>query len=175
MNYSCILSIVSEWSNSSEELLEAIFSNFRYLHTLVTDQMKMFNEEEFQTWGKDRRTIYLSGALYHSATNGAAERHLSSRREKLMSIKQALSAFLMQYCRTPLPSGYSPSELLLGRLKRTKIGVLLPSPAHAAKKRQVHKTRHQSGTETAIEDSFQAYLPCYTLHCKAAANNKTPR
>ena len=38
----------------------------------------------------------------------------------------------MQYRWTPWAEGYSPSELLNGRLIRTRIDILLHSPAHTA-------------------------------------------
>ena len=53
------------------------------------------------------------------------------------SPRAALQEFLMQYRRTPLADTYSPSELLNGRQIRTKIDVLLPSPAHLAQGKQV--------------------------------------
>ena len=42
--------------------------------------------------------------------------------------KNALQEFLMQYRRTPLSSGYSPSELLQGRQIRARIDVLITTP-----------------------------------------------
>ena len=53
-----------------------------------------------------------------------------------LSPKAALQQFLIQYRRTPLACGYSPSELLNGRQIRTAIDILIPSLAHQAQGRQ---------------------------------------
>ncbi|XP_045117644.1 uncharacterized protein LOC123508175 [Portunus trituberculatus] len=62
---------------------------------------------------------------YHHATNGVAERLRQSFKQSLrkstLSPNAALQEFLLQYRRTPLDSGYSPSELLNGRqIRRDK-------------------------------------------------------
>ena len=49
----------------------------------------------------------------------------------------------MQYRRTPLSSGYSPSELLNGRQLRAAIDTLTTLPAHQAQQRQSHLRCHQ--------------------------------
>ena len=67
---------------------------------------------------------------------GAAERLIQTFRRSLTRSETpprvSRPRFLMQYRRTPLPCGYSPSELLNGRQIRTAIDVLIPSPAHQA-------------------------------------------
>ena len=71
---------------------------------------------------------------YHPATSGVAEHLVQTFKQALVKSslppKTALQEFLMQYRRTPLAVGYSPSEFLNGRQIRSKIGILLPSPAH---------------------------------------------
>ena len=79
----------------------------------------------------------------------------------------------MQCRRTPLPCGYSPSELLTGRQIRTKIDVLLPSPAHIAQKKQVNQN-HRTIKEGS-EDSNNPYkegMLCYALVCGPKNNGK---
>ena len=89
---------------------------------------------EFQAWCQKRGITHLTGAPYHPATNGAAERLVQTfkqtSKKSSLSPHQSSQEFLMQYRQTPLASGYSPSELLNGRQIRTKIDILLPSPAH---------------------------------------------
>ena len=78
----------------------------------------------------------VTGAPYHPATNGAAERLVQTFKQALrkssLPPKRALQEFLMQYRRTPTSCGFSPSELLNARQLRTRIDSLLPSPAHIA-------------------------------------------
>ena len=48
---------------------------------------------------------------------------------------------------TPRSKGYSPSKLLNGRQIRTKIAVLLPSPAHAAQGKQAREATVSSSRD----------------------------
>ena len=71
--------------------------------------------------------MHPTGAPYHPATNGAAERLVQTFKSSLTKsatpTKVSLQRFLMQYRRTPLLCGYSPSELLNGRQIRTAIDI----------------------------------------------------
>jgi len=122
------------------DLLEEDFAHFGYPHTLVLDNATTFTSEEFQEWCKSRGIMHLTGAPYYPATNGAAERLVQTFKSSLTKsatpTKVSLQRSLMQYRRTPLLCGYSPSELLNGRQIRTAIDVLIPSPAHQAQERQ---------------------------------------
>ena len=85
---------------------------------------------------KARGIIHLTGAPYHPATNGVAERLVQrakkSLRKSRLFLREALQEFLMQYQRTPPLSGYSPTELLNGGQIRTKLDAIVPSLAHVA-------------------------------------------
>ena len=123
-------------TKATTEVLEQDFAHFVYPHTLVIDNATTFTSQEFQAWCKARGIIHLTGAPYHPATNGVAERLVqtfkkSLRKSRLLP-REALQEFLMQYRRTPLLSGYSPSELLNGRQIRTKLDAMVPSPVHVA-------------------------------------------
>ena len=100
--------------------------------------------QEFQAWCKQRGIVHLTGAPYHPATNGAAERLIQSFKQALrkssLPPKEALQEFLMQYRRIPFASGLSPSELLNGRRIRTKIDTLEDSQDKRASI-QILKTR----------------------------------
>ena len=58
-------------SKSTIDLLEEDFTDFGWI---VLDNATSFTLEEFQTFCKDKGFVHLTGALYHPATNGAAER-----------------------------------------------------------------------------------------------------
>ena len=62
---------------------------------------------------------HLTGAPYHPATNGQAERFIQTFKRSMskasLPVDDALQEFLMQYRRTPLDTGQSPSQLLHGR------------------------------------------------------------
>ena len=94
-----------------------IFAHFGYPHTIVSDNATTFSSAEFQEWCHYRGIKHLTGAPYHPATNGAAERLVQSFKQSLKKSKlpsrPALQEFLMQYRRTPLNTGFSPSQLLM--------------------------------------------------------------
>ena len=101
-------------SKSTTAILEQEFAHFGYPHTLVTDNATTFMSQEFQAWCKQRGIVHLTGAPYHPATNGAAERLIQSFKQALrkssLPPKEALQDFLMQYRRIPFASGLSPKK-----------------------------------------------------------------
>ena len=80
--------------------------------------------------------------------------------------------------RTPLNTGFSPSQLLNGRQLRTKIDALLPSPAHIVQEHQAREaTKSQQKEQTAVQHVRTAYdvgTPCYALSC-GPRQTSTPR
>ena len=134
--YPCIHPTSSTSTKSTTDLLEQDFAHFGYPHSIVSDNATSFASEEFQSWCRERGITHLKGAPYHPATNGAAERLVQTFKQALskssLPPQAALQEFLMQYRRTPLADGYSPSELLNGQQIRAKIDTLLPSSAHMA-------------------------------------------
>ena len=90
-----------------------------------------------------------------------------------LSPRQSLQEFLMQYRRTPLASGYSPSELLNGRQIRTKRDILLPSPAHTAQGKQAREAT-KSQTVAKLKYTYSVGTPCYALYC-GPRRDKDPR
>ena len=169
--YPCIHTTQSVSSKSTMELLDVDFAHFGYPHTIVTDNATTFKSEEFQEFCKQRGIVHLTGAPYHPATNGAAERLVQTLKQFLRKSskppKSALQDFLMQYRRTPLSIGYSPSELLNNRQMRTKIDTLLPSPAHLAQGKQAKETTKSQSKETDVLKVNYFYKvgdPCYACY-----------
>ncbi|KAL5515676.1 hypothetical protein EMCRGX_G000877 [Ephydatia muelleri] len=111
--YPCIHTTTSS-TKSTTELLEQDFSHFSYPHAIVSDNATTFSSEEFQSWCREMGITHLTGAPYYPATNGAAERLVQTFKHALskstLPPRAALQEFLMQYRRTPLAEGYSPSE-----------------------------------------------------------------
>ena len=132
-------------------LLEQDFAHFGYPHTLVTDNAPTFMSDEFQDYCQARGIVHLTGAPYHPATNGSVERLVQTFKQSLRKSdkapRNALFEFLIQYRRTPTPSGYSPSELLTGHQIRMKLDVLLLPPAHRAQGKQARiATKQECGS-----------------------------
>ena len=72
--YPCNHPTTSTSTKATTELLEQDFAHFGYPHTIVSDNATSFSSEEFQAWCRERGIVHLTGAPYHPATNGAAER-----------------------------------------------------------------------------------------------------
>ena len=171
--YPCIHPTTSTSSKSTTVILEQEFAHFGYPHTLVTDNATTFMSQEFQAWCKQRGIVHLTGAPYHPATNGAAERLIQSFKQALrkssLPPKEALQEFLMQYRRIPFASGLSPSELLNGRRIRTKIDTLVPSIPHLLQGRQSRQASKHSNAEDSevvskVEHHYSLGDPCYALY-----------
>ena len=168
--YPCIHPTQSVSAQATIDLLEQDFAHFGYPHTLVTDNASAFMSVEFQTWCKERGIVHLTGAPYHPATNGAAERLVQTFKQALkkssLSPRKALQEFLMQFRRTPNSSGYSPSELLNSRQIRTKIDTLLPSPAHKAQGKQAREATKSQRKEiiSKVVRSYKVGDPVYALY-----------
>ena len=171
--YPCIHPTTSTSSKSTTAILEQEFAHFGYPHTLVTDNAITFMSQEFQAWYKQRGIVHLTGAPYHPATNGAAERLIQSFKQALrkssLPPKEALQEFLMQYRRIPFASGLSPSELLNGRRIRTKIDTLVPSIPHLLQGRQSRQASKHSNAEDSevvskVEHHYSLGDPCYALY-----------
>ena len=171
--YPCIHPTTSTSSKSTTAILEQEFAHFGYPHTLVTDNATTFMSQEFQAWCKQRGIVHLTGAPYHPATNGAAERLIQSFKQALrkssLPPKKALQEFLMQYRRIPFASGLSPSELLNGRRIRTKIDTLVPSIPHLLQGRQSRQASKHSNAEDSevvskVKHHYSLGDPCYALY-----------
>ena len=178
--YPCIHQTTSVSAKSTIDLLEQDFAHFGYPHTLVTDNATAFMSEEFQSWCKENGIVHLTGAPYHPATNGAAERLIQTFKQALrksgLPPRKALQEFLMQYRRTPNSTGYSPSELLNSRQIRTKIDTLLPSPAHTAQGKQAREASKSQEKEkvTRVVNIFKSGDPVYALYF-GPRRDKEPR
>ena len=172
--YPCIHPTSSTSTKSTIQLLEEDFAHFGYPHAIVSDNATCFSSQEFKNWCHERGIAHLTGEPYHPATNGAAERLVQTFKQSLKKStkppKEALQEFLIQYRRSPLASGYSPSELLNNRQIRTKIDTLLPSPAHEAQERQAREAtksqlKESQGTINSVQRLYSKGTPCYALYC----------
>ena len=171
--YPCVHPTSSTSTRATLDLLEEDFAHFGYPHSLVTDNAPTFTSGEFQSWCKERGITHLTGAPYHPATNGAAERLVETFKQAMkkstLPPKRALQEFLMQYRRTPTACGFSPSELLMSRQIRTKIDTLLPSPAHIAQGKQTKttskaETTPSSGSVAKVTRQYKAGDTVYALY-----------
>ena len=171
--YPCIHETQSVSATSTIKLLQEDFAHFGFPHAVVTDCATTFKSDEFQELCKENGIVHLTGAPYHPVTNGASGRLVQTFKQALKKSdktpKYALHDFLRTYRRTPLSTGYSPSELLNGRQIRTKIGTLLPSPAHTAQGKQAKEATKSQQSErqlpvTQVAVTCKVGDPYYALY-----------
>lgn len=128
--YACVHRTSSISTTSTIRYLEEDFSHFGFPHHIVSDNATSFASKEFQDWCRFRGIACISGAPYHPATNGIAERFIQtfkrSMRKSELNPDRALQEFLHQYRRTPGLSGKSPSELLNNRQIRSYVDTFHP-------------------------------------------------
>jgi len=167
--YPCIYATQSVSAKSTIKLLQEDFAHFGFPHAVVTDCATTFKSDEFQEFCKESGIVHLTGAPYHPATNGAAERLVQTFKQALKKLdkapKDALQDFLRNYRRTPLSTSCSPSELLNGRQIRTKTDTLLPSPAHTAQGKQAKEATKSQQSErhlpvTQVSVTYKVGDPC---------------
>ena len=143
----CIHQTSSTSTQATTTLLKKDFAHFGYPHTIVSDNGTTFSSAEFQLWCHQRGIKHLTGAPYHPANNGAADRMVESFKQSLKKSKlpprPALQEFLMQYRRTPLNTGFSLSQFLNGRQLRTKIDTLPPKNIKPVKPPRARKRNRQ--------------------------------
>jgi len=77
--YPCIHATQLVSAKSTIKLLQEDFAHFCFPHTVVIDCAATFKSEEFQEFCKENGIVHLTGAPYHPATNGAAERLVQTR------------------------------------------------------------------------------------------------
>ena len=141
-------------------LLEKDFAHFGYPPTIVSDNGTTFSYAKLQEWCHYRGIKHHWNSISSSYQRGSGETCtiLQTITKKLeLPPSLALQEFLMQYRRTPLNTGFSPSQLLNGRQLRTKIDSLLPSLAHISQERQATDATKSQPKEQSIQ--FSTFVP----------------
>ena len=129
-------------SKTTIDWLEQAFALFGFPHALVSDNATSFTSDEFQQFLESKGVVHLTGAPFHPATNGQAERMIgsfkSSVNKSTLPVKEAVQEFLLLYRRTPLSCGQSPAELMFGRQIRGPIDLIIPNPVQHRQQRQTN-------------------------------------
>ncbi|XP_055684592.1 uncharacterized protein K02A2.6-like [Lutzomyia longipalpis] len=130
-----VVSVSDQTAETTITELRKIFATHGIPEEIVSDQGRQFMGHEFENFCKNNGIIHKTGAPYHPATNGQAERYVRTIKEKLTILKttnkedldRKLCSILMNYRRTPHSStGESPSERLFHRKIRSRLDLILP-------------------------------------------------
>lgn len=116
---------------STIRALRSIFARFGVPRTIVSDNGTQFTSKEFATFAAKNNITHLCTAPFHPQSNGAAERAVRTIKEGIRKITggdldEKLVRLLFNYRRTPLKTGKSPSEMLLGYQIRSRLDTCFP-------------------------------------------------
>ena len=100
--------------------LKSIFARHGIPETLISDNGPQYASREFAEFTKDYEFKYSTSRPYFPQGNGEAERAVGTIKGLLNKSGDPYKA-LLAYRSTPLQIGYSPAELLMGRLLRSTV------------------------------------------------------
>lgn len=120
-------------TDSTINLLMDIFSFHGFPKFLVSDNATIFKSQEFVEFCRKSGIIQKFIAPGHPATNGLAERHVKTVKQKLLSMKteqksiqNKVREIVFRHRALPLNCGKSPAELYLGRSLRIELDAMFP-------------------------------------------------
>ena len=128
----------------SHQKLRSIIARFGIPEQIISDNVPRFTSEVFRQFIKINGIHHATGAPYHPATNGIAERLVQSFKKAMKADKSArtpqhkLDKFLFAYrCAPHDTTEQSPAELVFGRNLRTKLGLIKPDVRRTVEKHQL--------------------------------------
>ncbi|CAM1332187.1 Uncharacterised protein r2_g4120 [Pycnogonum litorale] len=99
---------------------KSTFSSFGIPLLCFTDNGPQFRSDEFRKFAKDFGFEHRTSSPYHPQGNGEAERAVRTAKKILSSEDESMA--LLNYRATPTTvTGFSPSQLLMGRNIRTRL------------------------------------------------------
>ena len=155
-------------SSATITRLKRLFASYGVPEQIVTDNATTFMSDEFQQFARRNGILHTTGAPRHPATNGLAERYVStfkSGMKKLaredLSIEDKVSHFLLRYRTTPnSTTGESPADVFLKRHVRTRLDFLKPNIQETVRRKQyLQKEGHdRKALDRQFDVEEQVYL-----------------
>ena len=100
--------------------LKSLFARHGIPETLISDNGPQYASREFAEFAEEYEFRHVTTSPYHPQGNGEAERAVRTIKNLLKKGDDPYKA-LLTYRTTPLQQGYSPSQLLMGRVLRTTV------------------------------------------------------
>lgn len=147
-----ILPTTSTTTSATINLLSSIFARFGLPEQLVSDNGPQFSSDEFTAFMTSNHIKHVRSAPYHPATNGLAERMVSTFKSAMKAAKKdegtmhfKLSRFLFAYRNAPhSTTGETPAFMMFNRHLRTKLDIAKPSIKSRVADKQDHQVKSHS-------------------------------
>ena len=107
--------------------MKPMFARYGIPEKVVSDNGPQYSSQEFKDFARKYNFEHVTSSPYHSNFNGLAEKYVQIVKrvfEKARLDRQDPLIGIFEYRSTPLDIGYSPEELLQGRLLRSVIPIL---------------------------------------------------
>lgn len=155
-------------SSATITRLKRLFASYGVPEQIVSDNATTFMSDDFQQFARRNGILHTTGAPRHPATNGLAERYVSTFKagmKKLaredLSIDDKVSHFLLRYRTTPnSTTGESPADVFLKRHVRTRLDFLKPNIRETVRRKQYRqKEEHdRKARDRQFDIDGQVYL-----------------
>ncbi len=152
-----------------------VFARHGIPFEVFTDSGTQFTGAEWQQFARSYGFSISNSSPYYHQSNGEAERAVKTLKMLLLKNLEDPALALLTYRATPNASGYSPSELLMGRRIRTRLPVLHSQlqqknidpdevfawdTTYRDKQARNYNTRHRTSTvPPAIPPGTRVYIP----------------
>ena len=122
------LALLDRGTASEDVILhcKSIFARHGIPETLITDKGPQFSAFVFRKFSDAYGFTHVTSSPRYPQSNGEAERAVQTVKALLKKTSDPYIALFM-YRSTPLQSGHSPAELLMGRKLRSSL-MILPTP-----------------------------------------------
>lgn len=175
-----IVDVTSKWieifklnkSNAATVInrLRETFSRFGLPRQLVSDNGPPFSSNEFEYFMQQNGIKHTFSAVYHPASNGAAESAVKICKQAIkkairdqLNVDVALQRFLLDYRNVSHSStGESPACILQGRRLRTRLDLLRPNFLDKIERKQEERYQRTVGVERVFEVGDKVWVRDYT-------------
>lgn len=122
-NYSRYIEVAKLDRLSAEEVIKhtkSVFARHGIPEIVMSDNGPQYSSQEYAEFARTYQFKHITSSPHYPQSNGEAERAVGTVKSLLKKNMDPYLA-LLSYCSTPLQNGYSPSELLMGRILRSTL------------------------------------------------------
>ena len=153
--------------------LKSIFARHGIPETLISDNGPQYTSQEFASFAADYEFEHRTSSPYFPQGNGEAERAVGTIKSLLNKSGDPYKA-LLAYRSTPLQIGYSPSQLLMGRILRSTVpttrsqrepevpdlcSVRVQDKRSKARQKRNHDAHHGARELTPLKPGDRVWIP----------------